>query len=60
MVFPSLLVIGTLPTFPIINKDVTTQKERMDSLRSEREGVAIIRVQQRLSKMIRANLSPAA
>lgn len=55
----SVLDFGALPTFPIINKNVSTQKKRMHVLRPRREETANVRTEQRVTKLIRANLSPA-
>lgn len=56
----SLLVFGTLSTLPMLNKNTAGQKQRKDALRNAREEVANIREQQKLVKIIRSKLPPAA
>lgn len=52
----SLLDFGTLPTFPMMNKDVPTQRDRKNAVMSTRDDVANIHVEQRVNKVIRSNL----
>lgn len=57
---PSMLVSGTLPTLPTPNKNIPEQDEKMKALHTSREEVPNIRAEQRIRKVIRHNIRPAA
>lgn len=53
---PSLLILGVMPTFRVINKYLPTQMERILAIKMAREGVVNICAKQRNDKVIRSNL----
>lgn len=57
---PSLLVFGTLPSFPLITTiKLPNQEERLEMMRLTWEEVATIRAEQRVVAVSKANLLPS-
>lgn len=57
-VVPSLLVLGSLPSFPAINMDVPAQRERMAALQSSREEMASISERLLVKEALHSKLPP--
>lgn len=49
---PSVLVFGTLPTFPILNKDIPGYEDLIKALRIARDEVASVRAEQAIRREI--------
>lgn len=57
---PSLLVFGSMSTFPIPNKDTLGPAKLIKALRTARDDAANIRTEQRIKKAIKHIVLPAA
>ena len=57
---PSLLVFGSLPSFPAVNMDVPIQKHRMAALQTARKEMSSIVARLRIQEALRSRLPPAA
>lgn len=57
---PTLLVFGTMPTLPIPNSKSLRQKERMAALKTSKDEMERISVEQNILRALRSNLHPAA
>lgn len=57
---PSMLVFGTLPTFPILNNNIPGHEERTKALRTARDEVTNVKVEKAVRQAINHNIPPAA
>ena len=56
---PSYLVFGTIPTFPTMNTNLPSQRDRMEALSYARNEMAAISAKLRIQSALRAKLPPA-
>lgn len=56
---PSLLVFGSLPSFPAVNMDLPIQKERMAALQTARKEMASIVARLRVQEALRYKIPPS-
>lgn len=57
---PKMLVFGTLPTLPILNKNIPGNEDRLKALRTARDEIANIRAEQAIRRAIKNNNLSAA
>lgn len=58
-IVPSLLVFGSLPSFPAVNMDVPMQKERMAALQTARKEMASVVARLRVQEALRSKILPS-
>lgn len=56
---PSLLLFGVVPSLPVINKPLPSQKERMEAMALTRAEISTITAELRTSQAIRSKLPPS-
>lgn len=56
---PSLLVFGTLPTFPIVSSDRPEQADRLSAMKRARDEMAKITAELRIREALRSRLPPS-
>lgn len=57
---PSLLIFGTLQSFPMTTANTTEQKVSIEMMQTARSEVAQIRAEQRIATAIKAKVPPSA
>lgn len=58
-ILPSLLVYGSLPTFPAVHMDAPAQEERLKTLASARREMTSIIARMQIQQALRSRLQPA-